>query len=182
VLLAYARYGEQWLEQVNGIAAKQGKAADDQGDTKDEQELSFVQFGRRLLKKRGKKFLDWSDKVLKHEDPEAVHKMRVASRRLRAALDAYESCSKPKPFKQTYRSVKKLADNLGSVRDTDVMLQSLHKRLQQAPTEQQAGLQWLIDRLDTYHQQRQKALDNSLQTLDQNALKQQIQSCIPKGA
>jgi exopolyphosphatase / guanosine-5'-triphosphate,3'-diphosphate pyrophosphatase len=182
VLLAHARYGEQWLEQVNAISSKQGKASDKQADTEDEQEQSFVQFGRRLLKKRAKKFLSWSDKVLKHEDPEAVHKMRVASRRLRAALDAYETCSDPKPFKKAYRGVKKLADSLGTVRDTDVMLQGLHTRIKQVPGEQQAGVQWLIDRLDTYHQQQQKDLDNALQTLDQDALKQQIASCIPKGA
>ena len=182
VLLAHARYGKQWLEQVNTIASKQGKASEGQANIGDEREQSFVQFGHRLLKKRAKKFLAWSDKILKHEDPEAVHKMRVASRRLRAALDAYETCSDPKPFKKAYRRVKKLADSLGTVRDTDVMLQDLHDRLRQAPGEQQAGVQWLIDRLNTYHQQRQKDLDNALQTLDQDALKQQIASCIPKGA
>jgi exopolyphosphatase/pppGpp-phosphohydrolase len=183
VLLAYARYGEQWLEQVNAIASKQGKGSDDQHKTtQSDQEQSFAQFGRRLLRKRAKKFLDWSGKVLQHEDVEAVHKMRVASRRLRAALDAYETCSKPKPFKKAYRRVKELADSLGSERDTDVMLQSLHSRLQQAPVEQQAGIQWFIDRLDVYHQQRQKDLDDALQTLDQDALRQEIKSCIPKGA
>ncbi len=182
VLLAHARYGEQWLEQVNTIAAKQGKASDKLANTEDERKQSFAQFGQHLLKKRAKKFLDWPDKILKHEDPETIHKMRVASRRLRAALDAYEACSDPKPFKNAYRSVKKLADSLGSERDTDVMLQGLHDRLRQAPGEQQVGVQWLIDRLDAYHQQRQKDLDNALQTLDQDALKQQIASCIPKGA
>jgi CHAD domain-containing protein len=68
------------------------------------------------------------------------------------------------------------------VRDTDVMLQGLQARIRQVPDEQQAGVQWLIDRLNTYHQQQQKDLDNALQTLDQDALKQQIASCIPKGA
>jgi hypothetical protein len=57
VLLAHARYGEQWLEQVNAIASKQGKESDKQADAEDEQEQSFVQFGHRLLKKRAKKFL-----------------------------------------------------------------------------------------------------------------------------
>lgn len=32
VLLAHARYGDQWLEQVNSIASKQGKASDKQTD------------------------------------------------------------------------------------------------------------------------------------------------------
>src|SRR5215472_14134513 len=51
--------------------------------------------------------------------------IRCVSRRLRATLDAYEGCAKPKPFKGVYRQVKKLADNLGSERDADVMLQEL---------------------------------------------------------
>ena len=117
VLLAYARYGEQWLEQVNASASKQGKASDGQDatNTEAEREQSFVEFGHHLLRKRAKKFLGWSGKVLKHEGPKPVHKMRVASRRLRAALDAYESCSNPKQFKKAYRHVKKLVVSLLSV-------------------------------------------------------------------
>src|SRR5437763_11826824 len=146
------------------------------------QQQPFAEFGRDILPKYAKKFLKWPDDILKQEDIEAVHKMRVASRRLRAALDAFESCADPKPFKKVNRSVKKLADRLGTVRDTDVMISGLRTYQQDVSSEEQTGVQWLIARLDSYHQQEEQALDAELQTLDENALRQQIDSCIPKGA
>ena len=87
-LLAYTRYGEQWLEEVNSIAAKWGTSLPDQGsqDMQKVQQQPFVDFGREILPKYAKAFLKWPDDVRKQEDNEDVHKMRVASRRLRAAL------------------------------------------------------------------------------------------------
>jgi exopolyphosphatase/pppGpp-phosphohydrolase len=183
VLLAYTRYGDHWLDEVNGIASRQGASPTNQHDqdTQEKQQQPFAEFGRDILPKYAKKFLKWSDEIRKQEDIEAVHKMRVASRRLRSALDAYESCANPKPFKKVNRSVKKLADRLGTVRDTDVMIAGLRTYQQNVPAEEQAGVQWLIDRLESYHQQEEQALDSELQALDENALRQQIDSCIPKG-
>ncbi len=156
VLLAYERYGENWLE--------------------------CAQSGQRMLEERMEKLLDWRDEVLKHEDIEAVHKMRVATRRLRATLDAFESCCNPQKFKKIYRQVKDMADLLGAARDTDVMLQGLHEKYEQVPVEEQAGVQWLIDRLEIYRQQRQQELEDFFATLDEDALKQQVETCIRKGA
>ncbi len=186
VLLAYERFGDHWLEQAEESAdtshAQKNISANATTLKENIQEESFVQSGRRILLDRTKKFLEWPHEVLKHEDIEAVHKMRVASRRLRAALDAYESCSNPKAFKKAYRQIKKAADALGAARDTDVMLQNLQAQLEQAPIEQKAGVQWLIHRLETYRQQKRQDLDTFLQALDQDALKKQIQSCISEGA
>ena len=131
---------------------------------------------------RTKKFLEWPREILKHEDIEAVHKMRVASRRLRAALDAYQSCCEPKMFKKVYRQVKKAADVLGAARDTDVMLQNLQQQLAQTSTQHKAGVQWLINRLETYRQQTRQDLDAFLHALDEDKLKQQVRSCISEGA
>ena len=94
---------------------------------------TFIETGRQELRKRSEQFVKWIDPVLQNEDVEAVHKMRVASRRLRATLDAYESACVQKPFKRVYREVKQAADLLGTARDTDVMLQNLELLQQQAP-------------------------------------------------
>jgi len=183
VLLAYARYGEQWLEKVNesAEAAVQSKGANASAQAASSKEETFAQSGRRMLLERTKKMLDWCDEVLRHEDVEAVHKMRVASRRLRATLDAYESCCDPRVFKKLYRQVKKAADNLGAARDTDVMLQNLQAQMEQMTDEDRPGVQWLIERLKVYRQERQKALEKFLHSLDEDALKEQAASCIPEG-
>ncbi len=183
VLLAYARYGDRWLKTVNESAdqAEQGKAIKTSAQMVSPREETFAQSGRRMLLERTKKMLDWCDEVLKHEDVEAVHKMRVASRRLRATLDAYESCCDPKVFKKFYREIKKAADNLGAARDTDVMLQNLHAQMEQMPDEDRPGVQWLIERLKDYRQERQEALEQFLHSLDEDDLKEQAASCIPEG-
>ena len=48
--------------------------------------------------------------MLDTSDIERVHDMRVATRRLRAALEVFEPCFPAKPYAQTLREVKRLAD------------------------------------------------------------------------
>ncbi len=185
VLLAYARYGEGWLERVNeeaspttsAVGTSHEKAAIPGG----EPEEAFVQAGQRMLRERVEKLLDWRDEVLRNEDIEAVHKMRVATRRLRATLDAFETCCEPEQFKRVYRRIKKMADLLGSARDTDVMVQGLRAQIEQVSEEEIAGLQWLIQRLDSYRRQRQRALADFFKRLDEKDLKKQVESCIKEG-
>ncbi len=183
-LLAYTRYGQHWLEEVNSIASKRGASEADRNNQnmQEVQQQPFAEFGREILPKYAKKFLKWPDDVRKQEDIEAVHKMRVASRRLRATLDAFELCADPKSFKKINTRVRKLADALGTVRDTDVMISGLSSYMQEMASEEQAGVQWLIDRLNNYHQEEEQALDTELQKLDEDAIQQQVNNCIPKGA
>jgi CHAD domain-containing protein len=87
------------------------------------------------------------DTVREDEDPEGVHDMRVAIRRLRGALDAAESFYPPKAYKRAVRRVKALARALGHVRDADVHLITLRKRLNKAAPEERAGIAGLIDNI-----------------------------------
>ncbi len=175
ILLAYARYGEQWLQQIKHSVEAAGTSNTDR-----QEDEKFAQSGRRLLQVRAHKMLEWREEVLKHEDVEAVHKMRVASRRLRAVLDAYESACSPKQFKKVYRHIREMADILGLARDTDVMLENLRGRLAQIPREEQAGVEWLLERLATYRQEHQKRLEAFLQDFDDAAFLEQIAACLPE--
>jgi CHAD domain-containing protein len=51
--------------------------------------------------------------------------MRVATRRLRAALEIFESCFPPKRWRKGLKRVKALADALGGRRDVDVEIELL---------------------------------------------------------
>ncbi len=177
-LLAYQRYGEHWLERVNEQAtgAKRGAARAGRHDE------TFAETGRRLLKERVKKLLEWRDEVLKNEDIEAVHKMRVASRRLRATLDGFETCCKPGQFKKVYRRVKEMADILGAARDTDVMLQGLQAEVAQVPGEERAGVEWLIERLKVYRKQKQEELEEFFANFDAADFEQRVNTLVRKGA
>jgi exopolyphosphatase/pppGpp-phosphohydrolase len=163
VLLAYARYGEDWLAEA---------------EHEDEPAETFVQSAHRMLLERLHTMLDWTEEVIKHEDSEAVHKMRVASRRLRAALDAYQSCCDPKLFARVYRQVKQTAKLLGEARDADVMLQYLDEQLVEAKEDEAAGLSWLTTRLESYRQQRQKHLEAFLHHFDSETLEHQLKASV----
>ena len=163
VLLTYARYGEDWLTEAN---------------REEQPQESFAQSAYNVLLKRLHAMLSWSEEVKKHEDIEAVHKMRVASRRLRAALDAYQSCCDPELFTKVYRQVKQAANLLGEARDADVMLQYLYEQLESLNEDEQAGIRWLAARLQRHRQRQQQHLDNFLHHLDGEKLEHQLKASV----
>ncbi|GGL07126.1 CYTH and CHAD domain-containing protein [Mangrovihabitans endophyticus] len=58
-------------------------------------------------------------------DPEAVHKMRVATRRLRSVLKTYRKSFRAEPSAHVRAELKWLAEKLGTVRDAQVMQRKL---------------------------------------------------------
>ena len=68
-----------------------------------------------------------ADGMLDLGEPERLHDMRVATRRLRAALEIFEPCFPRKRFGKTLKRVKTLADALGERRDRDVAIESLEE-------------------------------------------------------
>jgi CHAD domain-containing protein len=67
------------------------------------------------------------------EDPEAVHQARVASRRLRSTLRTFSSLLDPEWTDRLRDELKWLADLLGQVRDTDVLLERFSEHLGALP-------------------------------------------------
>jgi len=65
------------------------------------------------------------ERVLDPTRPEGVHKMRVASRRLRAALEIFAPAFPHKPLRTALAEVKLLAAALGKRRDRDVQIELL---------------------------------------------------------
>lgn len=85
--------------------------------------------------------------VLDTGDIDRVHDMRVATRRLRAALEVFEPCFPAKLHKQALRDVKRLADGLGERRDRDVAIAALAGFNDQMHVPDRKGVASLIDRL-----------------------------------
>src|SRR4051812_15263422 len=76
---------------------------------------------------RADEVFEHSADVLDTGDIERVHDMRVATRRLRAALEVYAAAFPKKPHKAALREVKALADTLGERRDPDVHIEELER-------------------------------------------------------
>lgn len=84
--------------------------------------------------------------VLDTGDIERVHDMRVATRRLRAALEVFEPCFPRKPYGRALREVKRVADGLGERRDRDVAIAALRGFNDQMPAADRRGVESLIAR------------------------------------
>ena len=78
-------------------------------------------------------------------DPEGVHDMRVASRRLRSALRDFAPHLRKTRIAQPTKDLKEIADKLGVVRDLDVAIIALEKLQKKASSEISSGLQRIID-------------------------------------
>ena len=83
----------------------------------------------RSLRKQVKQLAQHLGDVRLSEDIEPIHRARVASRRLRAALGMFRACWKPKQVKAWNKQLRRLARNLGEARDYDVLIEFLASSL-----------------------------------------------------
>lgn len=67
--------------------------------------------------------------VKEAKDIEYIHRMRVASRRLRAALPLFSSCFPEKQYARWMKELTKITRALGDARDADVQISFLQKTL-----------------------------------------------------
>src|SRR5215203_1364248 len=100
------------------------------------------------------------------DDPEGVHQMRVASRRLRAAMDVAADVYPKKWFTRLQKSVKQMTDVLGSVRDCDVQLEALRAQRESAPPRERAGIDRLIEHRERDREAARERLTRFLDDLD----------------
>jgi CHAD domain-containing protein len=83
------------------------------------EEISYAAAAAKVVEVRMQELSDHAAGVLEIGDIERVHDMRVATRRLRAALEVFEPCFPRKRLKADLGEVKELADALGERRARD---------------------------------------------------------------
>ncbi len=84
--------------------------------------------------------------------------MRVATRRLRAALEVFEPCFPRKRHRKALKKVKALADALGERRDADVEIALLEGLLEEAAEADRGALRGLIEELRVRQAEANEAL------------------------
>src|SRR5690242_8068610 len=110
-------------------------------------EEPYAAAAAKVVAVRGREVADHSRNVLDTDDIERVHDMRVATRRLRAALEIFGPCFPAKAYGQALDEVKRLADALGERRDRDVAIASLEAFNDQMAAPDRRGVDSLIERL-----------------------------------
>jgi CHAD domain-containing protein len=105
--------------------------------------------GRIMLAKHTRKLYEHLPGARAGDDPHAIHQMRVATRRLRASLQATMIAYRPEAVDELRRGLRRLARTLGAVRDLDVMLIRLRDDAAAYGEIDRSELDATIERLET---------------------------------
>jgi CHAD domain-containing protein len=108
---------------------------------------SFAGAAARVVEARAAEVFEQAPGVLDVGDVERVHDMRVATRRLRAALEVFEPCFPRKARRKAVNRVKALADALGERRDRDVQIELLEGLAAELPEADREAVAALVERL-----------------------------------
>jgi CHAD domain-containing protein len=118
----------------------------------------YAEAAQRIVAVRATELAEQSRGVLDTGDIERVHDMRVASRRLRAALEIFEPCFARRLLRSALKDTKKLADALGERRDRDVAIAALTDFAERMPAADRAGIASLVGELRREQAEANEAL------------------------
>lgn len=105
-----------------------------------------VQAGMKLvLRSRFEEMCAFRKAVLDWNDTAGVHDMRVASRRLRGALQDFAPYLQKRRVASSVKQIKHIASALGEVRDLDVAIITLKKTAANAPAEVARGMEQFVE-------------------------------------
>jgi CHAD domain-containing protein len=110
-------------------------------------EGTFAAAAARAVEVRSAEVFDHSEDVLRLDDIEPLHDMRVATRRLRAALEMSRPCFPRKRYRRAMKPLKALAAALGERRDRDVAIAFLRGFAEEAPAADRGRLEIVIAKL-----------------------------------
>jgi CHAD domain-containing protein len=112
--------------------------------------------------------------VLDIGEIEGVHAMRVATRRLRAALEVFAPCFDRKRGARALAEVKALAAALGERRDRDVQLELLVRLEGECTGAERRAVELLAEELRSEQQQANRALSKALAHAKRTRLRQRL--------
>jgi CHAD domain-containing protein len=128
----------------------------------------------KVVEARAQELAQHSAGVLDVGDIERVHDMRVATRRLRAALEVFEPCFPRKRSRATLDEVKDLADALGERRDRDVAIAALKQFAAALPAPDRPGVASLVMQLRKEQSEANEALTPFVSREHLEALSQRL--------
>jgi CHAD domain-containing protein/transposase-like protein len=134
---------------------------------------SMAEAGRKVLRMHFARMLYHEPGTRLGENIEALHDMRVATRRMRAAFEVFGDYFKKGVMKTHLKGLRATGRALGPVRDLDVFLQKMHIYQEGLPDEQREGLTPLEASWQT---QRKAARKKMLRFLDSQTYQDFLQT------
>ena len=114
------------------------------------------------------------ERVLDPTRAEGVHKMRVASRRLRAALEIFAPAFPHKPLRTALAEVKLLAAALGKRRDRDVQIELLESLREDGRRSERQAIDDLLADLRREQELANEHLASALEHTDDARLEKRL--------
>jgi CHAD domain-containing protein len=145
-------------------------------------EEAFSASAERVVAVRAAEVFAHSEGVLDMEDIEALHDMRVATRRLRAALEVFAPVFPEKRHRKALKRVKRLADALGERRDRDVAIAFLTEFAGEAPEADHSAIEALIERLRREQRQANEELEPFLKGKRLKKLRRRLRKLVKAAA
>jgi CHAD domain-containing protein len=135
---------------------------------------------KQVLVTRFAELQSWRDAALDWTDPEGVHSMRVASRRLRSALRDFLPYARKRNLTPAMKGLKGVADALGRVRDLDVAIAALEEIEKHAPAKFASGLKQFVDNRKDVRERARKDLKAVLRKGDFKQLESEFHAGVDK--
>jgi len=124
---------------------------------------SIASIGMKLvLVTRFEELFSFHEAALDWSDPEGVHSMRVASRRLRSALRDFLPYVRKRGLTSVQKRLKSVADALGEVRDLDVAIMALEKIAANAPDQVSPAVKRLVEQRKEVREEARQQLKSVL--------------------
>ena len=137
-------------------------------------DLTFREAATRAVAVRAEEVFSFEDGVLDTSDPERVHDMRVATRRLRAALEIFAVCFPKAEHKALLREVKLLADALGERRDPDVQMAALAQLKEELGQGEAVGVNGLLGELRARQREGNARVEEAIERAREGRLKERL--------
>jgi len=131
-------------------------------------DATFTEAAHTSLRQQLEEMMSNLDGTRAGDDIEALHDMRVASRRLRAALSVFAAAFPPKPFAVTEKEVSRVTDALGTVRDADVQIEFMQSVEEKAPESEKVGLHAFVEHLQRGRDRERIVLVKELNRLEKS--------------
>ena len=144
-------------------------------------DATYVQAAHTAIRHQLEELMDNLPGTRQGEDIEALHDMRVASRRLRAAMSVFAAAFPPKEFARLEKQVARVTDSLGVVRDADVLIEFVTKARDEAPESERVGIDAYLDHLNKQREQDRVALVRALDKLERSAFRADFHALLDAG-
>jgi CHAD domain-containing protein len=141
-------------------------------------DVSYAVAAARVVQVRAGEVVEHSRDVLDMGSIERVHDMRVATRRLRAALEVFKPCFPKAEHKAALREVKAIADALGERRDRDVTVAALEDFGESLAAPDRPGIDSLVASIKAEQERANDALAGFVDASRLEALKELVDGLV----